>query len=136
MSNKIVSGGAQWPLVAEAVIPPAALENGVAVDLFNVPGGAVLQYEDAIGTAWTTSTGAATLAVEVVDATDGSQLADLGTINLETGGRQHVIRTAIAPISVAGVLRVTPTLTNVLTSFDLTYHLAYNVTGRANESTE
>lgn len=137
MTDKIMSGGAQWPLVSEAKIPVAALADGVAVPLFNVPGEALLQYSDTDGTAWTTSTGAATLALELVDAVDGTtQVLDLGTVNLETGGRLHVDRSALARVGVATILRATPTLTNVLTSFDLVLHLAYNVVGRANESVE
>ncbi len=137
MTDKIMSGGAQWPLVAEAQIPPAALETGVAVDLFDIPGNSLLQYQDSDGVAWTTSAGAATLALEVIDAADGvTQLLDLGTVNLQTGGRIHTDRSDTARIPVAGIVRATPTLTNVSTSFDVALHLAFNVVGRANESLE
>jgi len=136
MTDKVMSGGAQWPLVSEAQIPVAALADGVAVDLFDVPGEALLQYSDTDGTAWTVAAGAATLAIELVDAVSGAQVLDLGTVNLETGGRIHVDRSALARVGVATILRATPTLTNVATSFDLVLHLAYNVVGRANESVE
>ncbi len=136
MTERIKSGGAQWTLVNEAVIPAAKLQSGVAIELFNIPGGSVLQYQDVINTAWVTSAGAATLGLDIIDASDGSQLAALGGVDLETGGRQHVSSTTVELIGVAGILRAIPTLTSVTESYDVTLHMAYNVVGRANESVE
>ena len=134
MRTEIKSGSAQYPRVLTAYIPVTEIIDNAVMYLGDIPGNAFLEVQTTSNVAYTGGVPVATLALELVDPVDDSQLVDLGSVNLVTGGRQTVDHSAVAQVTRASRLKGTVALTDVTGKSDIEVFLKFFSTGATDES--
>ena len=131
-------GSAQYSRILSAYVVSQDIVDAAAASgslyLGDLPGNAFLRFLDTQNVAYTGGTPVATLALELVDPVDDSQLVDLGSVNLVTGGRIHTAQNTVARVDKSSRLKATPSLTDVTGPADVELYLEFFSTGATDES--